>query len=152
AFAQEGGGGGGKGSRAPELEPFHDGGGGCRLRGVSKASCRARREDRGRAGPPMGSSWIWAVSLLQGSRRQSHRGQVLPIGCVMMQHPKAIDSRIGRAARGKERHHGRSNGPEAIREHGQGAVSGPLEWQRLRSAVARLRPLRAHALAGGRGL
>src|SRR5262245_58367991 len=60
-FSHEARGGAGKWSRPPELEPFHDGGGGCRLRGVSKASCRARREDRGRAGPPMGSSWIGAV-------------------------------------------------------------------------------------------
>ena len=31
-------------------------------------------------------------------------------------------------------------------------LSGPFERPRLRSAVARLRPLRTHALAGGRGL
>ena len=39
----------------------------CRLRGVSKASRRARRDDRGRAGSAMGSPWVWAVGLFQGS-------------------------------------------------------------------------------------
>src|SRR2546426_11444943 len=35
----------------------------------------------------MGSSWVRAVGLFQGSPREPHRGPVLPIERLMMRHP-----------------------------------------------------------------